>query len=152
MSPGYDVFPTPTSSLPTMTTPHARRAAFLRFVIGTGILAAAAERKLTATARTRGELTVDQEDRLRRATRVANDVNRYLRQLARLGVDARLPDLAVSEWPDAATAAAIQVQLLRALRHDDFEAERYDFGEFDLSTLDLATADVRSFDDRPYRG
>ncbi len=135
-----------------MSTPHTRRTAFLRFVIGTGIAAAASERKWSATLRKRGALTVEQEDRLRRATRTANDANRYLRQLARTGVDARETDLANSAWPDAATSAGIQLQLLRAVRHDDFEIDEYDFSSLDLKTVDLTTVDVRTFDDRTFRG
>ena len=63
-----------------------------------------------------------------------------------------MPDLVHSAWPDAATTAGIQLQLLRAVRHDDFEIDEYDFSSLDLTTVDLSTANVRMFNDRTFRG
>jgi hypothetical protein len=129
---------------------HLKRAAFLRSLIGTGIMAHSKARTLLAL-RQRVELSISQEDELEHATKDVEYVNRTLRHLGELGLDCQLKDLAKANWPTEAITVKIVLRILKIHSRSDYGAESYDFNRLDLHGINLNTVNVRTFDLSTFR-
>lgn len=130
---------------------HRDRDAFLRTVIGTGIMACSAERKLQAEA-ARGELSVSRAELLTRVSKAVNYINDTCHRLARREVDCRSLEVRLDDLVGATAAWAELtdtqhdwlnefVRVVQAL-NETIRAQRANLSTPDLSLVAWPDADA----------